>query len=428
MRIRCVVQQAGLFCTLILAVILITGYRPAAGAEAPAAISPPAATQPMTTTLSIPNAKPTAVEWYETGNKFYVADSTAGTLLAYDGATRQQLASIAAGKNIFPRTLLIDETYGRAYAASASSFNSVFGQGSGLVYVVSTITDTLLTTLDVTPYMKTRSFAMAHDATRHRVYLSGPEGLIMIDVATNAITVIPLSNDIQSIFFLIDEMEVDATTNTLYMLQDSYSYERLWILNLNTQAWSFIDFPALNARDPQHLAVSEAANKVFVKVVQMPVNNLPGLYILNRATSAATFVGSGDFGPMVVNDSGGRLYTGVEVDTEMAIVETDDNSITHLALEGATTGIGVRNSTDHAFLVNQRFIAIVDGASRTLRKLPVAGDASGGILVQDLAVHQASGMICAIPDAVRPEVILLQDLPAGPVQHVAYLALIVRGE
>ena len=234
---------------------------------------------------------------------------------------------------------------------------------------------------------------------------------------------LPLSSDIQAQFFLIEEMVVNETTNTLYMIQDSYTYQRLWILQIDSGTWSYIDFPSLGADYPQHLAVSEATNKVFVKVIGQPGNSMPGLYVLNRNDGTSTFIGAGDFGPMVVNEATNRLYTGVEVDQQMAIVDVVSNSLTYIPMEGATTGIGVRHITDHAFLANSNFIAMIDGASRTFLKIPLGDNWASGLLVQDVAINQATGWVYVIFDDRKPQVIGVLDSP--PPWHV-YVPFIRR--
>lgn len=418
----------GIVSGLTLLYLLIVSAPENASPLAVSVATASASSQPITSriTIAIPNGKPTAIKVNQAANKLYVAEGAQGSLLAFDGATHQLQATISISKSVYPDALIIDETYGRAYAASEKSFNSEFGEGSGLIYSINTVSDTLLSTFDPSPLMSTFYYTLAHDKIRHRVYLNGTGGLAYINIASNTMISIPLSGDIQSALFRLDEMLVNETTNTLYMLQDSYGYERLWILEINTGVWSYIDFPTLGARDPQHLAISETTNKVFVKVIQRPGSNQPGLYMLNRNNGTFAFIGEGDYGPMTVNETSNRLYTGVEVGSKMAIVEAASNQLTSVSMEGTTTGVGVRYSTDHAFLANSNFIALIDGASHTYLKIPVANSSAGGILVQDVAVHQATGWAYIIPDGRMPQVIAIQDLPSGPVQWPIYLPLLTR--
>jgi hypothetical protein len=111
----------------------------------------------------------------------------------------------------------------------------------------------------------------------------------------------------------------------------------------------------------------------------------------------------------------------------MAIVEVASNSLTHISMDGATTGVGVRHVTDHAFLANSNFIAMVDGASHTYLKLPVTNNSAGGILIQDVAINQTTGWAYIIPDGRMSQVIGVQDLPAGPLQYTLTVGITGMG-
>ncbi|UCC61444.1 MAG: hypothetical protein JSV36_11560, partial [Anaerolineae bacterium] len=324
--------------------------------------------------------------------------------------------------------LVVNETYGRVYAGSRIWEGSEFGTGSGLIYVVNAATDTVLTTIDPVPPLETTLYVTAHDETRDRVYVGG-YGLFYIDVATNSVhnIALPSGTDPPDLF-MANEMVRNETTNELYIVQAGYyEHHRLWILDADTWTWSSVNFPSLGAYYPQHVAVSEAHNKVFVKLIGVPGQAEPGLFALDRDDGSYVFIGNEDYGRMVVNETSGRLFTGVEVGQAMAIVDVATNALAHLTIspDGATVAVGVRQGTDHAFLADQKFVALVDGASRTSLKIPVTNNPMGGILVQDVAVNQDSGWVYVIPDDDLPLVVAVQDPPAGALQTFVYLPLLL---
>jgi hypothetical protein len=211
-------------------------------------------------------------------------------------------------------------------------------------------------------------------------------------------------------------MAVDESRNLLYVVQTGIAgYHTLWILNLNTMTWSAIDFETLGALYPQHVAVSQTENKVFVKTIGVPGQAAPGLCVLDRGTGTDTFIGDDDYGQLVVNEARGRLYTGVEVGEHMAIVDVASDALAHIPLAGGSTAVGVRRVTDHAFVAGPDGVTVVDGASRTFRTFAYAHQPEAGILVQDVAVNQLTGWVFAIPDDDLPLVLAVQDPPAGPV-------------
>jgi DNA-binding beta-propeller fold protein YncE len=213
---------------------------------------------------------------------------------------------------------------------------------------------------------------------------------------------------------------VNETTNEVYLVQTGdYGYHRLWILDADTWTWSWIDFTSLNAYFPQHVAVSEAENRVFVKLIGIPGQAEPGIYVQDRDDGRFAFIGNDDYGEMVVNELSGRLFSGIEVGQNAAVIQVATNTLFNVplnALEGGAVAVNVRRSTDHAFIADQGHVALIDGASRTTRLFPVTNSPTGGILVQDVAVNQNTGWVYVIPDDDLPFIVAVSDLPAGPLQ------------
>jgi hypothetical protein len=262
------------------------------------------------------------------------------------------------------------------------------------------------------------SLALAHDPVRHRVYVADAGRLSWINVATNAVTAVAPPAETGELFFRPSEMAVNAATNDVFLAQDTYGYHRLWILDADTWTWSSIDFAAADARYPAHVAVSEAENKVFVKLVTVPGQPEPGIYVLDRDTGISAYIGNDDYGRFAFNSLSGRLFTGIEVGESSAVVEASTNTLHSVplpALAGAANAIAVRPATDHAFLADQSAVVILDGASRTHLALPVANTPQGGLLAQDVAVNDATGWAYVIADNNYPFVLAVQDLPPGPV-------------
>jgi len=395
---------------LLLAGALLLGAADTSGTSGAAGL------QDGTTSTTIPiSGKPTAVEVYHAENKLYVAETLGGRLLVYDGSTHQLLKTVTISGIVLEDNLVVNETYGRVYAGSREWEGSEFGTGDGLVYVIDAATDTVVKTLNPVPPLWTSRYVTAHDETRDRVYIGG-YGLLYIDAHTDTLITLPSPvGEMDPGFFEADEMAIDESRNLLYVVQTGIAdYHTLWILNLNMMNWTSIDFESLGALYPQHVAVSQAENKVFVKTVGVPGQAEPGLCVLDRGVGTHTFIGNDDYGRMIVNESSGRLYTGVEVGQHMAVVDVSTHALAHIPLAGGSTAVGVRYATDHAFVTGPRGLTIVDGASRTHRTVGYPHNPQPGILVQDVAVNQQTGWVFAIPDDDLPVVLAVQDPPAGP--------------
>ncbi len=190
------VQWHRLICLsfgLGLVILLSSAAIAAAPSTTPAVAPPPdldsvrlsADASIVTRTLTITGGKPTAVEATHAGNKFYVAESLGGKLWVYNGTTHQLTATIPISGNVLEDTLVVNEAYRRAYALSQDRGDLDLGTGSGLIYVVSTITDSVLTTIDplpyLTPFMGTSRLVATQDVTRNRVYYGG-YGLFYINL------------------------------------------------------------------------------------------------------------------------------------------------------------------------------------------------------------------------------------------------------
>ncbi len=386
---------------LTLSLPAVAGRATLAGGAAPAS--------PAVTKLPIADGRPTALGVYQTGNKFVVADSGSALLRIFDGASLQQIAALPAGRNVYDGALVVDEIYGRAYAASRDG-DQGDGQGTGAIYVVDLAKNSLAATLP--PRVNYgNGLTLGHDPVRHRVYVADYGSMSWINVATNVVTAISPPPDAGELYFYATEMAVNTTTNEVFLVQAGmYALHRLWILDADHWTWSSVDFTTLGAYYPSHVAVSEGNNKVFIKLVGIPGQAKPGLFVLDRKSGTHAFIGNDDYGMLVVNEATGRLFTGIEVGQHVAIVETGSNTLFDVALPelyGAAVAAGVRPSTDHAFIADQNYVVIVDGASHTPLLLPVTEDEQpGGLLAQDVAVNDATGRAFVIPDNHYPFVVV----------------------
>ena len=360
--------------------------------------------------------RPTALGVWHAGNQFIIADSAYGTLMIADGVTHAVTITIPASRNVYHGALVVNETYGRAYAASRDG-DQGNGPGSGAIYVVDLATRALLTTIPPRVALG-NSFALGHDETRDRVYVADYERVSWIDVATNAITQVPLPAGVASYLFRPEEMAVNPATNEVFMVQrGAYDLRRLWILDADDWTWTWIDFAAFGPAAPRHIAVSTAYNKVIVTMDGVPGQAQPGIMTLNRADGSRTFVGAQDYGGLALNPASGRLYTGAGAALRVGVLEMATGELNHIAppgFNGGATVVGVRHATDRAFIADEEQILIIDGASRTFLQLPTHYQGSGGPLFQDVAVNQDTGWVYIIPDDNFGEVLAIQDQPAGP--------------
>ncbi len=223
--------------------------------------------------------------------------------------------------------------------------------------------------------------------------------------------------------FMVTEMAMDEIRNKLYMIQWSYgTYFGLWVLDVGAGTWSWLDLEPAGCYYPQHIAVSEPENKLFVKCIGISGQPNPGIYVRDFDTGASAFIGDDDYGYMDINESTGQLFTGIEVGQNVAVVGVASNTLYNVPVEqlgGGAQWVQVRKSTNHAFVDGMQAVAIVDGASRTRTFTPVPYLDMGGIVIQDVEVNQDTGWVYAIPDARLPYVTVILDPPAGPLEPPA---------
>ena len=140
-----------------------------------------------------------------------------------------------------------------------------------------------------------------------------------------------------------------------------------------------------------------------------------GIMILDRDTGTHSFVGRDDLEPLAFNEATNRLFAGVQVGLDAAVVDGATDTLTAVNLDpnqAIGSGIGdvdVRWSSDNAYMANQSSTFAVNGASRCVQRLATGVAPQGGLVVSKLAVNQGTGRVYVTNHQDAATVSVIQD-------------------
>jgi YVTN family beta-propeller protein len=363
---------------------------------------------PYVATISIAGAQLTAMAVYETGNKIFVADDNSQSLHVIDGTTDKVIATIPnVGGSVFD--IAVNETHGKVYAASAVTNTTGLTSGTGLISVIDANTGQI--TKQFNPQGGGLSmFHLANDEVHDKIYLAFRTGTGVIDAATDVLTLVAGAD---AGYPYLTKIGLNTVTNEIFL--PHFAKNRLNIINGNTRNVEFFDFASTGASQPLDIAVNENSNKVYVTMISVPGQGPMGILILDRNTGTYKFVGAEDLEPLAFNRTSNRLFTGVQLGYKASIVDgaTDQLTYVDLVLDpgtmGGIVGIAVRSATDRAYLASPHLTAILDGATKTLRKISTNTPPFGGVVMSCVAIHQVSGKVYIINYDQTGTIYVLQD-------------------
>jgi DNA-binding beta-propeller fold protein YncE len=350
------------------------------------------ATAAPTVVGSIPfsGGEPLAVAVYEAGNKVFVTEDNAGKLYIFDGATHQVLNTIDVGGAAFDLT--VNETHGKVYVGSNKGCCTTgITEGNGLISVVDADTNQLITQFNPGDQGNDSKFTLANDEVADRVYLAFHSGIGVIDPATDQFTMLTPPEPITP--WVPTKVVVNTVTHTAYI--DDYGRNRLVTVDGATGAVGFLDLAPSGGRGPLDIEVNERENKVYATMIQVPGQAEIGILIHDRDTGTFKFVGEEDLEPLAFNPSTNRLFTGVQVGQQGAIVDGATDQLTMLDFddEGGFGAIDVRTSTDNAYMASSQITQAVNGGAACAVRFNTAPDLGGGVVVSSVAVNEATGRV-----------------------------------
>ena len=354
---------------------------------------------PRIASINISGAHLLAMAVYEGGNRIFVADDDSESLHVIDGGTNQIIATIPnVGGAVFQ--IAVNETYGKVYVASDKQCCTTgITPGTGLISVINANTHQIIKQINPGDQGNVSYFIMGNDEVHDKVYVAFYSGVGVIDAATDQFTLIVPNTS----FPHLDKIGINTVTNEIFLPALSGG---VLVINGDTLAFQSIPYPT-GASGALDVAVNEIENKVYITMVTIPGQGFMGISILDRNTGEYKFVGADDLEPVAFNNVSNKLFTGVQVGRNASIVDgaTDELTYINLGTEGID-GIAVRNSTDHAYLVNTGYTVIIDGLTKTAQKIEAGYAAGGGSRV---AINQTTGRIYVINSGYAGIINVFQD-------------------
>lgn len=279
--------------------------------------------------------------------------------------------------------------------------------GNGLISIIDLDTNQLIEQLN--PGTSDRfndDMRMASDEVHDKVYFGFhggfDSGFGVFDAATNDDpTLIPDATPFP------DEIEVNTVTNKVYLIR--YFPEELAIVDGVTHNVEKVPWPA-GATGALDLAVNEVENKVYVTMLHVPGQAEIGILIHDRDTGSFKFVGRDDLEPLAFNQSGNRLFSGVQVGITGGIVDGATDQLTEIDLDDTgVASIEVRSSTDNAYLATSRSTIAVSGPGKCAVKFTTGRDFGGDIVASDVAIDQGTGRVYVNNRQLAGQITVLQD-------------------
>ncbi|MBN2432924.1 MAG: beta-propeller fold lactonase family protein [Acidobacteria bacterium] len=337
----------------------------------------PLSGQTVTGTITKAGLDPTAMVIFEAGNRLFVADKASGNLYMFDGTTLEELNAVHLDFD-WVIGMVIDETYGKLYAADYWLVRKIA--------VIDAWTGALIRYIEGLD-IPGQTPELAIDQEIHKVYASF-RTTYQIDVATDAVTVLPVTDGIADI-------ELNPVTHEVFLC--GYQGDRLNIINGLTLAHTTI--PDLQGWG---VGVNPLENKVYLCYFNM------GEY---HDTIAVYDRDDGSLNPLPVandavtitfNPASNRMYTSAEINAVASIIDGSSDEFFTLPLDHPTARPDIRFATNHVYYTGMDYIGVLDDATQLLAVIPVTNPL--------IAVNQGSGRIYVHqPDLKQVNFFILQD-------------------
>jgi DNA-binding beta-propeller fold protein YncE len=355
-------------------------------------------------TKTFTEGEPLAVGVHQGRDKLYVTEDNAGLLYILDGTTLATLNTVPVGGSAFD--IAVNETNEKVYVASSrNSGTPALTDGNGLISVIDADTNQLLTTIDPGTHTSPSFFVLANNEVSDKVYVAFKGGIGVIDTATDAYTLLSAATT------AADHAAVNTVTNRVYFNQ--YGSNSVAVVDgttLPNPSVSTMSLAFTGGSGPLDVAVSEAENKLYVTMLHVPGQGEIGILIIDLDTNAYSFVGAEDLEPLVFDQTANRLFAGVQVGQKGAVVDGATDALTYVDFGGAGFGAGaLRASSDNAYYANGTRTFAVNGATRCSIALDTGGPLRGGLIVNDIAVNQATGRVYVTNDQEVGKVTAIAD-------------------
>jgi len=333
--------------------------------------------QSTVTTATRAGLDPTAMAVFETGNRLFVADKASGNLYMFDGTTLEELNAVPLDFD-WVIGMVIDETCGKLYAADYWLVRKIA--------VIDAWTGALIRYIEGLD-IPGQTPELVIDQDLHKVYASF-RTTYQIDVATDAVTVLPVTDGIA-------DMELNPVTHEVFLC--GYQGDRLNIVNGVTLAHTTI--PDLQGWG---VGVNPLENKVYLCYFNM------GEY---HDTIAVYDRDDGSLNPLpVANDAvnitfnpvSNRMYTSAEINAVASIIDGSSDEFFTLPLDHPTARPDIRVATNHVYYTGMDYIGVLDDATQLLAVIPMVNPM--------IAVSQSTGRIYVHqPDLKQDNLLILQD-------------------
>ena len=341
-------------------------------------------------------------------NKVFAADDNSGNLLILDTASDQLVAQVPVGGTVFD--VAVSDKQGRVFVASnTDSATTGLNPGTGLISVIDAATNQLITTINLyapgQPVFNT-SMTMHLDELHDKLYVmfrnSFAPGVATINTGTNALTV--LTNSPQN---LVSSFPSSLNRQTQEFVIGNTRDHQLAFVNGATNSTTLFNLDPTGAATPLDVAVNEIENKIYVTMLKVPNQGEIGVMILDRDTMAYSFVGKDDIEPLAFNPRTNRLFAGVQVGSQGAVIDGATDQFFPVPIPGAGIGnIAVREASDYAYMTSGGRIVALHGGTRFVWSLPVALDGDFG---NPLAINQRTGRVYVARYGTQPALVVLQD-------------------
>jgi hypothetical protein len=326
--------------------------------------------------------EPFSVEVYEKENKVVIGDNKTGNLYFYDCTTLSEKGSVHIGSEILQ--MVIDEVSGKIYATCEAPPSLITK-----IAVVDAKTETFIRYLSEGSWwggywLQPDGFVM--DSELRKLYALHIEGLTQIDMVTDEETEVPGFGGGG-----IEAIGINPVTHEVFVVRRFETY--LAIINGKTLEKTIIE-----GLHGAALGVNWRENKIYLATgggVGVP------FYIYNRNSgNTTTIYADNDALRWAYNSTSNQMHTSAEVNRISTIIDGSTDSFFNVELDGSTTAVAVRYETNHVYYAGRDFIAVMEGTSKNVQRIPVDNPSAsqGGVIVQDIAVNQSNGRIFVIND------------------------------
>ena len=331
--------------------------------------------------ITRPDLVPTSIAVYEPGNKLCVADSANDRIVIFDGTTLAELASIPISLFSSVTDLVVNETYGKLYAASFSIYGYVG------VAVVDLNSMTFLRRILLPSGIRTLR-QLDQDEALDKVYVLYVGGLGQIDVATDTLTVVPNFGG----GGLGSDLAVNPVTHEVFVCM--YAWDQLEVFNGITLARTTITDDIGSVAG---LAVNYIENTVVLayngSILDRDTNTQTSFSMWNDAMYYT-------FDPVT-----NRMFSSSELQGISTIIDGGSNT-SYIPMTNAGPP-GVRFSTGHVYYPGGSDIVALDEETHILSyiRVPCLAPPSG-FSSNEVVINQGTGRVFAI---AGDRVTVLQD-------------------